>query len=164
MGRFRSKAGAKKGAGDCCAVQTGHPAGQPFCSWQSYGAVTADAALYRNLRENIPILDAAIGKLVRLTGGFSLDTGSDGLNAQLNRDLSGINVGGNQQGIEAFIATYLDQLLTYGSAVGEMITDGRAEPGAGGGGRHQSAAGTAFCEPDLVANLQHHRPKLEPCR
>ena len=103
MGRFRSKAGAKKGAGDCCAVQTGHPAGQPFCSWQSYGAVTADAALYRNLRENIPILDAAIGKLVRLTGGFSLDTGSDGLNAQLNRDLSGINVGGNQQGIEAFI-------------------------------------------------------------
>ena len=64
MGRFRSKAGAKKGAGDCCAVQTGHPAGQPFCSWQSYGAVTADAALYRNLRENIPILDAAIGKLV----------------------------------------------------------------------------------------------------
>ena len=40
-------------------------------------------------------------------------------------DLSGINVGGNQQGIEAFIATYLDQLLTYGSAVGEMITDGR---------------------------------------
>ena len=125
MGRFRSKAGAKKGAGDCCAVQTGHPAGQPFCSWQSYGAVTADAALYRNLRENIPILDAAIGKLVRLTGGFSLDTGSDGLNAQLNRELSGINVGGNQQGIEAFIATYLDQLLTYGSAVGEMITDGR---------------------------------------
>ena len=125
MGRFRSKAGAKKGAGDCCAVQTGHPAGQPFCSWQSYGAVTADAALYRNLRENIPILDAAIGKLVRLTGGFSLDTGSDGLNAQLNRDLSGINVGGNQQGIEAFIATYLDQLLTYGSTVGEMITDGR---------------------------------------
>ena len=121
MGRFRSKAGAKKGAGDCCAVQTGHPAGQPFCSWQSYGAVTADAALYRNLRENIPILDAAIGKLVRLTGGFSLDTGSDGLNAQLNRELSGINVGGNQQGIEAFIATYLDQLLTYGSAVGEMM-------------------------------------------
>ena len=106
-------------------MQTGHPAGQPFCSWQSYGAVTADAALYRNLRENIPILDAAIGKLVRLTGGFSLDTGNDGLNAQLNRALSGINVGGNQQGIEAFIATYLDQLLTYGSAVGEMITDGR---------------------------------------
>ena len=128
MGRFRSKAGAKKGAGDCCAVQTGHPAGQPFCSWQSYGAVTADAALYRNLRENIPILDAAIGKLVRLTGGFSLDTGSDGLNAQLNRDLSGINVGGNQQGIEAFIATYLDQLLTYGSAVGEMIADGNCMP------------------------------------
>ena len=122
---FVPKRAPKKGAGDCCAVQTGHPAGQPFCSWQSYGAVTADAALYRNLRENIPILDAAIGKLVRLTGGFSLDTGSDGLNAQLNRALSGINVGGNQQGIEAFIATYLDQLLTYGSAVGEMITDGR---------------------------------------
>ena len=122
---FVPKRAPKKEQGDCCAVQTGHPAGQPFCSWQSYGAVTADAALYRNLRENIPILDAAIGKLVRLTGGFSLDTGSDGLNAQLNRDLSGINVGGNQQGIEAFIATYLDQLLTYGSAVGEMITDGR---------------------------------------
>ncbi len=207
MGRFRSKAGRqKRSRGLLCGADRA-PAGQPFCSWQSYGAVTADAALYRNLRENIPILDAAIGKLVRLTGGFSLDTGSDGLNAQLNRDLSGINVGGNQQGIEAFIATYLDQLLTYGSAVGEMITDGRElyalyngdtrnlevrragngldlcffsggkslprpelllysvlnpEPGAVAG--HQSAAGTAFCEPDLVANLQHHWPKLEPCR
>ena len=121
---FVPKRVPKRSRGLLCGADR-HPAGQPFCSWQSYGAVTADAALYRNLRENIPILDAAIGKLVRLTGGFSLDTGSDGLNAQLNRDLSGINVGGNQQGIEAFIATYLDQLLTYGSAVGEMITDGR---------------------------------------
>ena len=84
-----------------------------------------ETALYREVREAVPVVDAAIGKLVRLTGGFSLDTGNDGLNAQLNRALSGINVGGNQQGIEAFIATYLDQLLTYGSAVGEMITDGR---------------------------------------
>lgn len=84
-GRFRSKAGAKKRSrGLLCGADRARRV-SPFCSWQSYGAVTADAALYRNLRENIPILDAAIGKLVRLTGGFSLDTGSDGLNAQLNR-------------------------------------------------------------------------------
>ena len=126
MGRFVPKRVPKRSRGLSCAVQTGHRAGEPFCSWQSYGAVTADAALYRNLRENIP----HFGRGHRQAGasdpaGSAWTPGSDGLNAQLNRDLSGINVGGNQQGIEAFIATYLDQLLTYGSAVGEMITDGR---------------------------------------
>ncbi len=34
-----------------------------------------------------------------------------------------INVGGNQTGIQAFVDTYMDQLLTYGTAVGEMVAD-----------------------------------------
>ncbi|MEE1064959.1 MAG: serine/threonine protein phosphatase, partial [Acutalibacteraceae bacterium] len=37
--------------------------------------------------------------------------------------LKNVSVGGNQQGIEAFVATYLEQLLTYGTAVGEIVTD-----------------------------------------
>ena len=32
-----------------------------------------------------------------------------------------INVGGNQKGISAFADNYMDQLLTYGSAIGEMV-------------------------------------------
>ncbi|MDE6110574.1 MAG: phage portal protein, partial [Eubacterium sp.] len=36
---------------------------------------------------------------------------------------SRINVGGNQTGLYSFISTYLSDLLTYGSAVGEMIAD-----------------------------------------
>jgi hypothetical protein len=35
-----------------------------------------------------------------------------------------INVGGTQQGISAFVSNYLNQLLTVGTAVGEMVIGG----------------------------------------
>lgn len=41
----------------------------------------------------------------------------------MNKFFEGICVGGNQTGISAFVSTYLSDLLTYGSAAGEMIAD-----------------------------------------
>lgn len=77
--------------------------------------------MYLALRESVPIIDAAINKLVRLTEGFSFETGDESANLFLNTFMSRINVGGNQQGINAFASNYLNQLLTCGTAVGEII-------------------------------------------
>lgn len=79
--------------------------------------------LYRELREAIPIVDAAIYKIIRLTGGFHIDCESKSCEKELRRFLSEVRVGSNQQGINAFMSAYFEQLLTYGTAVGEMITD-----------------------------------------
>lgn len=80
-------------------------------------------SVYLYLRESIPVIDTAICKIVRLCEGFHFETGKAWLDKEMNSFFSRINVGGNQTGIYAFISTYLSELLTYGSAVGEMIAD-----------------------------------------
>jgi hypothetical protein len=79
--------------------------------------------IYRTLRESIPIIDSAINKIVRLMGGFEFKTGSDRIDDDINEFFSIVNVGGNQTGIQSFVDTYVEQLLTYGTAIGEVIVD-----------------------------------------
>lgn len=96
----------------------------PFSLLDSYTPLSSmQNRLYRELREAIPIVDAAIYKIIRLTGGFHIDCESKSCEKELRRFLSEVRVGSNQQGINAFMSAYFEQLLTYGTAVGEMITD-----------------------------------------
>ena len=96
----------------------------PFDSLESYvPLMTPQTSLYRELREAVPVLDAAIYKIIRLTGGFRVECGRDVNTKRLEDFLMNVNVGGNQQGISAFVSTYLDSLLTFGTAVGEIVTD-----------------------------------------
>lgn len=96
----------------------------PFDRLDNYVPLaTAQNSLFKELREAVPVLDAAIHKIVRLTGGFTVECSKESTTAALNSFLRNVCVGGNQQGIEAFISTYLEQLLTFGTAVGEIVTD-----------------------------------------
>lgn len=96
----------------------------PFDRLDNYVPLsTAQNSLFKELREAVPVLDAAIYKIVRLTGGFSAECSDKSNTAALNKFLKNVCVGGNQQGIESFISTYLEQLITYGTAVGEIVTD-----------------------------------------
>ena len=71
----------------------------------------------------MPIIDAAIFKTVRLTGGFEVRCSDEKLQQKLDSFVRNVSVGGNQLGLESFISTYFEQLLTCGTAVGEMVTD-----------------------------------------
>ena len=77
--------------------------------------------VYRSLREALPIVDAAITKLVRLTGGFGVRCADAGAQARLEEFLRAVPCGRGQYGIDSFLSAYLDSLLTYGRAVGEMV-------------------------------------------
>lgn len=82
--------------------------------------------LYRLLRERVPIIDAAIMKTVRLLGSFDVRCKDERAQTALRRFLKTVPVGSLRCGIDAFLSTYFEQLLTYGTAVGEMVvTDGR---------------------------------------
>ncbi|MBQ1263875.1 MAG: serine/threonine protein phosphatase [Oscillospiraceae bacterium] len=83
----------------------------------------ADEQMYAAMREAVPLLDAAVGKLVRLTGGFSVACTDMGAQIKLRHFLKTVNVGRGQYGMENFLSAYLDSLLTYGRAVGEIVTD-----------------------------------------
>ena len=80
--------------------------------------------IYRQLREAIPILDAAVGKLIRLSGGFEVRCKSQASQARLEQFLQTVPTGHGQMGIESFLAGYLDSLLTVGRAVGEIVIAG----------------------------------------
>lgn len=87
-----------------------------------------DVRLYRAIREAVPVLDAAIMKIIRLTGGFSVVCPNDKCSEnELNLFLQTVNVGRNQRGIDAFLDNYLDSMLTAGRAVGEIVVDGNRD-------------------------------------
>ncbi len=79
--------------------------------------------LYDALRSEIPILDACIGKIVRLTGDFKLKAENQSVQPLLDRFSLEVPVGISGVSINTFADMYLDSLLTYGKAVGEIITD-----------------------------------------
>lgn len=98
----------------------------PFTALAGYMPLARrEAEIYRSLREALPLLDAAITKLVRLTGGFTAECADKTAEKQLREFLNGVPCGRGQFGADSFLSAYLDSLLTYGSAVGEMVTDGR---------------------------------------
>lgn len=98
----------------------------PFNFLNGYVPLTnGHTNLYRGLREAIPVIDAAIYKLVRLTVGFRIECSDEKNTEIINSFLETVPVGSNRYGIYEFISSYFEQLLTYGTAVGEMVTDKR---------------------------------------
>ena len=80
-----------------------------------------EKSLYRSLRAAVPVIDAAIYKTVRLVGGFRVEC-DESVQEELNTFLKTVRVNGISVGIDSFLSIYLEQLLTYGTAVGEIVT------------------------------------------
>ncbi|MFR6411128.1 MAG: serine/threonine protein phosphatase [Angelakisella sp.] len=103
------------------AVQTA-PQPRPE-HWQPQRFLPAEAPLYRALRQSIPIIDAALQKIVRLTVDFTLTAAEPKAQPLLSRFAAEVPVGASGRGLAAFAGQYLDSLLCYGSAVGEVVLD-----------------------------------------
>ena len=80
--------------------------------------------VYREMREAIPVLDAAVGKMVRLCGGFTVKCRSAEAQNRLEQVLRAAPSGHGQVGMDSFLSGYLDSLLTYGRAIGELVVAG----------------------------------------
>lgn len=110
-------------AARACQLRTGET--HPFGALRGFTPLGAgEEQIYRQLREAIPVLDAAVCKLVRLTGGFRVECRDPKAQARLAEFLSTVPCGRGQTGIDSFLTGYLDSLLTYGRAVGEMVVSG----------------------------------------
>jgi hypothetical protein len=101
---------------------TGYSFNNPFNAFNSYIPLNnSQHLLYASLREAIPIIDSAINKLVRLLGMFEVKTGNKRVDQELQHFLDNIKTGGNNTGFKCFISSYFDSLLTYGTAVAEIV-------------------------------------------
>ena len=107
------------------AVQLRSVATHPFGILSGYVPLGGgETAVYRAVREAVPVIDAAVVKLIRLTGGFSVECPDKRVEAELREFLRTVPVGRGQQGLESFLDSYLDSMLTCGRAVGEIVTRG----------------------------------------
>lgn len=84
---------------------------------------TGEEQIYRELREAIPVLDAAVGKLIRLSGGFMGKCRNAEAQTRLDDFLRTVPCGYGQVGIDGFFTGYMESLLVYGRAIGEMVVD-----------------------------------------
>ena len=113
----------KAGVAAVCQLRSGMQ--HPFGAVRSFVPLGGgEELIYRQLREAIPVLDAAVCKMVRLCGGFQVVCRNEAAQETLNDFLRTVPCGRGQRGIESFLSGYLDSLLTYGRAVGEMIVSG----------------------------------------
>lgn len=123
MGLFHKKSGPEGGG---LAVQIREGGRHPFGVLDGYVPLQqGEIALYRSIREAVPIVDAAIWKLIRLAGGVIVQCGDKRAQEELDWFLQHVNTGRGQRGIQSFLDCYLDSMLTCGRAVGEIVPDRR---------------------------------------
>ena len=117
---WRKKGGRKTEKPEVLAVQTAWE--DPFARFTSCApAGIGERRLYTALRENIPIIDAAIDKILRLVGSFVIVCADENKSYQINQFLQNVKVNALECGVQSFLNAYLSQLLTYGNAVGEIV-------------------------------------------
>ena len=106
-----------------CQLRSGND--HPFGALKSFTPLGgSEERIYRELREAIPVLDAAVGKMVRLCGGFTAKCADPKAQRMLEEFLRRCPCGRGQMGIDSFLSAYLDSLLTYGRSVGELVVAG----------------------------------------
>lgn len=121
MGLFKRAAG-----GGETAVQIRDGGRHPFGILDGYVPLrNGEMALYRSIREAVPIVDAAIWKLIRLAGGVRPVCRDRCAQEGLDRFLKHVDTGRGQRGIQSFLDCYLDAMLTCGRGVGEIVLDRR---------------------------------------
>lgn len=121
MGLFKRKKKVSKAIIQSAPVRGKEHPFSLISSYQPLGNVELE--LYSSLREAVPIIDAAIGKLNRLMGTFTVECENKSTQKQVEEFFREVNVCQGNRGIGTFISTYFDQLLTYGEAVGEIVLD-----------------------------------------
>ena len=103
-------------------MQTAREPERGFAALDGYvPLMTPDCALYAAMRETVPVIDAALDKILRLTGGFTVEAENKAYQKPLDDFTENVRVGASSRGLQQFISVYLDSLLTYGNAVGEIV-------------------------------------------
>ena len=94
-----------------------------MCSSLPSAVEPFEMELYDRLRNAVPIIDASIMKIIRLTGGFHLVCSDEKFQQSLNDFADNVPVGITGKSLNTFADNFLDSLITYGSAIGEIVID-----------------------------------------
>ena len=116
----------KKPAAQPPEVQLRDQEGHPFGALDRYVPLRrGELELYRAIREAVPIVDAALMKLVRLCGGVPVRCGAGAAQAGLERFLQEVATARGQRGLHSLLAPYLDSLLPCGQGGAAVVGTAR---------------------------------------
>ena len=88
-------------AATACQLRSGQS--HPFGALKGFVPLGAgEEQIYRQLREAIPVLDAAVGKLVRLSGGFDVRCRGKESQRKLEHFIKNVPCGRGQVGLDSF--------------------------------------------------------------
>ena len=118
---FKKKSTQKVSSGEAAvfSASRSHDVYEPFDSSMEHW----EKELYDRLRYTVPVIDAAISKIVRLTGGYKIQCRDESMQEIMDCFSGEIPVGLTGHSIQSFTDSFLESLLTYGNAVGEMLVD-----------------------------------------
>ncbi|MBO5727403.1 MAG: serine/threonine protein phosphatase [Oscillospiraceae bacterium] len=138
------------------AVQTRDVGRHPFGALDRYVPLgEGETRIYRAIREAVPIVDAAILKLIRLCGGVSVVCQEQRALAQMDEFLRTVPTGRGQRGLQSFLDGYLDCMFTCGRAVGEIVPDRQG----------RDVAALLWCDPAAVDIREGDNPlEFQLCR
>ena len=106
------------------AVQLRSSERHPFGVFDGYVPLNhGETRLYQAIREAVPIVDAAILKLIRLCGGVRVHCRDARAQRGMDAFLRTVATGRGQRGLQSFLDMYLDSMLTCGRGIGEMVLD-----------------------------------------
>ena len=117
-----------KGVDNECVVQTSRQSSfqHPFYALDGYSPLNrTQFELYKTLREAVPVIDAAINKLVRLVGTFEIKCGDKNAQKAMDDFLKYVQVNRTGVGFMQFLYVHLDELLTYGTSVSEIVVSSK---------------------------------------
>ncbi len=103
------------------SVETARASYHPYSVLERRPLLKPEFAVYDAIRESVPVVDAAISKIIRLASGFTVECDDKTAEKELKEFLKNIPTGLGSKGVENFVTSYLDSLLMYGIAVGEMV-------------------------------------------
>lgn len=104
------------------SVQTARASKHPFGVLDRHRPLgRPEFEVYDAIREAVPVVSAAIDKIIRLVGVFEVECTDRTAEKALSQFLKNVPTGVASNGIQSFLGSYLDSLLMYGTAVGEMV-------------------------------------------
>ncbi len=102
-------------------VETARESKHPFSALDRKHLLSRpEFEVFDAIRDAVPVVGAAIEKIVRLVGSFTVECDSTSAEKELEGFLKYIPTGACNCGVESFLGSFLDSLLMYGTAVGEI--------------------------------------------
>ena len=103
-------------------VDTDRESRQPFSLLNRKSMLSRpEFEVFDAIREAVPVVGAAIEKIIRLVGDFTVECDSASAEKELESFLQHVPSGACNRGVNSFAVSFLDSLLMYGTAVGEIV-------------------------------------------